>query len=55
MYYETGFYSTGCKEMIAVDKAVFWSSVKDELTRIKNSFINNIHSFPNLSYPVCLF
>ena len=23
MYYEAGLYSVGCKEMIAVDKAVF--------------------------------
>ena len=25
------------------------------LTRIKNSFVENIHSLPNLSYPICHF
>ena len=27
--------------------------VRDELTTIKNSFVANIHSYPNLSYPIC--
>ena len=29
------------------------STVRDELTRIKNSFLKNIHSLPNLSFPIC--
>ena len=33
MHYEAGLYSVGCKEMIAVDEAVFWSTSRDELTR----------------------
>ena len=53
MNYDTGLYSAMCKEKIAVDEAIFWSTVRDELTRIKNSFVENIHSFPNLSYPIC--
>ena len=37
---------------IAVDKAVLWSTVRDELTRIKNSFVENIHTMSNISYPI---
>ena len=44
IHYETGLYSSGCKEKIAVEKAVFWSTVQTELTRIKNFFVENIHS-----------
>ena len=29
MHYETGLYSAGCKEKIAVDEAVFWSTVSE--------------------------
>ena len=29
--------------------------VRDELTRIKNSFAKNIHSEPNHSYPICYY
>ena len=36
----------------AVDKAVFWSTVWDEVTRIKNCLVENIHSLPNRSYPI---
>ena len=53
MHYDTGLYSASCEEKIAVDEALFWISVLDELTRIKNSFVENIHSLPNLSYPIC--
>ena len=53
MHYDIGLYSAGCKEKLAVDEAVFCRSVRDELTRIKNSFVEIIHSFPNLSYLIC--
>ena len=43
------------EEKIAVDQAVFWSTVRDKLSRIKNSFVKNIHSLPNLSYPICYY
>ena len=29
MRYDTGFYSASCKEKIAVDKAVFWSTLSE--------------------------
>ena len=35
-------------EKIDVDEAVLWNTVRDELTRIKNSFVENVHSLPNL-------
>ena len=38
MHYETGLYSAGCKEKIAVDEA-FVHFVRDELTRLMNSFV----------------
>ena len=41
MQYETGKYSANCKEKIAVNEAEFWST---ELTIIKNSFVEKIHS-----------
>ena len=44
MHYDTGLYSVGCEEKIAVDEATFWSTVRDELTRIENFFGENIHS-----------
>ena len=50
-----GCVPAGSKEKIVVDEAVFWSTVKDELSRITNYFVENIHSFPNLSYPICPF
>ena len=53
MHYDTGLYSAMWKEKIAVAEAIFWSTVQDELTRIKNSFVENIHFLPNLSYPIC--
>ena len=53
MHYDTGLYSAGCKEKIAVDEALFWSTAQDELTRIMHSFVENIHSLPILSYPIC--
>ena len=40
-------------ENTAVDEALFWSTVRDEISRIKNSFVENIDSFLNLSYPIC--
>ena len=55
MHYDTSLYFAGCEEKIDVDKAVFWSTVQDKLTRIKNSFVEKIHSFPNLSYPICYY
>ena len=45
-------YSVCCEENI-VDEAVFWSTVQDELTRIKSSFVENIHSLPKLSFSIC--
>ena len=45
LHYDTGLFSADCKEKIAVDKAVFSSTVRDEFTRIKNAFVENIHSF----------
>ena len=53
MHCDTGLYSAGCEEKIAVDEVVLLSTVQDELIRIKNSFVENIHSLPNLSYPIC--
>ena len=53
MHYDTSLYSAGCEEKIAVDEAVSRSTVRDEFTEIKNSFVENIHSLPNLSYPIC--
>ena len=35
----------------AVYEAVFWRTVRDELTKIKNSFVENVHSLPNLLIP----
>ena len=52
MHYDTSLYSAGSETKIAVDEAVFWSTVRDELKRIKNSFVKNIHYLPNLSYPI---
>ena len=53
MHYDAGLYSASYEEIIVVDKAIFWNTVPDELTRIKNAFVENIHSFHNLSYPIC--
>ena len=47
MHYETSLNTAGCKEKI-VDEAVYWSTVS-EIN--KNSFIENNHSFHNLSLP----
>ena len=52
MHYDTSLYSASCKEKISVDEAVFWSTVWDELKRKKIFFIKNIHSLPNLTYPI---
>ena len=30
MNYDTGLYSTGCKEKIAVDEAIFWRPYKNQ-------------------------
>ena len=27
MHYDTGLYSDGCEEKIAIDEAVFWSTI----------------------------
>ena len=29
MHYDNGLYSAGCKEKIAVDEAIFWSTVSE--------------------------
>ena len=49
-----GFYSASCEEKIAVDEAILRSTVQDELTRIKNSFVENIHSLPTFLIPFVL-
>ena len=53
MHYDTRLYSADCEEKIVVDEALFWNTVRDVITRIKNSFVEDFHSFPNLSYPIC--
>ena len=45
MYYDTGSYSAGCKEKIAVSEM--------NLQESSFFFVENIHSFPNISYPIC--
>ena len=52
MRYETGLYSTGCKEMIAVDEA-YYEALPEMNYKNLEFYVNNIHSFPNLSYPIC--
>ena len=46
IHYVTGVILCGCKEKIAVDQAVLYSKhcVRGELTRIKNSFVEKLHS-----------
>ena len=48
-------YTAGWKKTIDVEESVFCSTVWDELTRIKNSFFENIHFFSNFSYPICQY
>ena len=37
--------------MIDVDEAIFWSLCLRWTYKNQNSFVENIHSFPNLYYP----
>ena len=53
LHFDTSLYSASYEEEIAVDEAVFLSTVRDEHTRIKYYFVENIHYLPNLYYPIC--
>ena len=44
--FDTSLYSAICKEKIDVDKAVLLTY------KNQNSFVENVHFFPNLSYPI---
>ena len=51
MHYDTGLYSADCKEKIAVDEAVFWSTVSEMNLQESTFFLSKI-STPFLTFPI---
>ena len=51
MLYDTGLYSAGCKEKIAVDEAVFWSTVLEINLQGSRIILSKI-STPSLTFPI---
>ena len=51
MHYNTGLYYACCKEKIAVDEAIFWSTAQDELKKDQEF----CWKYPLLSLPFFYF
>ena len=51
MHYDTGLYSTGCKEKIAADEAEFWSTVSEMNLQGSRILLSKV-STPSLTFLV---